>query len=212
MIYLSQLTLNPRSRMAQSESHNPYQLHRTLMQGFGDNVKREDANLLHRLEINSSTGALTLLAQSTVEPDWGALTEAGQGHYLLSPPKCKSVDLHLENGRALRFRLVANPTVKKVRRAENGARKNSNRVPMLCEACQLSWLYKKARQHGFKIMDAYVSQSTTLNARKQAIKLFTAQFDGLLEITDSDKFADALQSGIGPAKAFGCGLLSLAPA
>lgn len=212
MIYISQLTLNPRSRMAQRESYDPYQLHRTLMKGLPDGVDRAKANLLHRLEIHPRTGALTLLAQSTVQPDWQSLTEAGQGHYLLSPPKCKPVNLHLENGRALRFRLVANPTVKKVRRAENGARKNSNRVPMLCEACQLSWFYKKARQHGFKIMDAYVSQTTTLNARKQAIKLFTAQFDGLLEITDSDKFNHAVQEGIGPAKAFGCGLLSLAPA
>jgi len=37
------------------------------------------------------------------------------------------------------------------------------------------------------------------------------QFNGRLQITDAARFITAVQTGIGPAKAFGCGLLSLAP-
>ena len=212
MIYLSQLTLNPSNRMAQRESHNPYQLHRTLMNGFGDNIKREDANLLHRLEIHPHTGGMTLLAQSTVEPNWRALVDAGQGHYLLSPPKCKPIDLRLEDGRALRFRLVANPTVKKVRRDENGKRRNSNRVPLVHEEKQIKWLYDKGELYGFKVINVGISQIRKQNVRKKDITIYTVQFDGLLQITEAEKFIEAVQTGIGPAKAFGCGLLSLAPA
>lgn len=36
-------------------------------------------------------------------------------------------------------------------------------------------------------------------------------FEGMLVCTEEDRFADALAGGIGPAKAFGCGLLSVAP-
>ena len=212
MIYLSQLTLNPHSRMAQRESYNPYQLHRTLMKGFDDGINREKANLLHRLEIHPHSGALTVLAQSTLEPDWGALADAGQGGYLLSPPKCKPVDLRLEEGRALRFRLVANPTVKKVRRDENGKRRNSNRVPLVHEEKQLQWLHDKGELHGFNVINMIISQTRKQNARKKEITLYTVQFDGLLQIAEADAFLEAVQTGIGPAKAFGCGLLSLAPA
>jgi len=36
---------------------------------------------------------------------------------------------------------------------------------------------------------------------------FTVRFDGLLRITDPDAFRATLIRGIGPAKAFGCGLM-----
>jgi len=43
------------------------------------------------------------------------------------------------------------------------------------------------------------------------ITLVTAQFDGVLEVTDSERLRHALTHGIGHGKAFGCGLLTLAP-
>jgi CRISPR system Cascade subunit CasE len=36
------------------------------------------------------------------------------------------------------------------------------------------------------------------------------EFDGVLKVTDSEAFGRALSSGIGPAKGFGFGLLSVA--
>jgi CRISPR system Cascade subunit CasE len=35
----------------------------------------------------------------------------------------------------------------------------------------------------------------------------TVRYDGLLRITDPDAFRETLIRGIGPAKAFGCGLM-----
>ena len=43
------------------------------------------------------------------------------------------------------------------------------------------------------------------------ITLVTARFDGVLCVTDVNKLRHALVHGIGHAKAFGCGLLTLAP-
>ena len=37
-------------------------------------------------------------------------------------------------------------------------------------------------------------------------------FEGVLEVTDAERFRQALEQGIGSAKAYGFGLLSIAPA
>jgi len=207
VIYLSKLTLNPRSRQVQSELARPYEMHRTLMSAFPDGVRRVNANLLHRLEIHPQTGTITLLAQSTLEPDWGALENAGQGRYLLNPPQYKPISLNLPTGLNLQFRLVANPTIKKKR----DGKKNSNRIPLVREEKQLEWLHKKSIQHGFVPLHTQVRPIGNQTSRKRQLTIYNVKFEGLLQITDDDAFARALQTGIGPAKAFGCGLLSLAP-
>ena len=42
MLYLSRLALNPRSRQAQAEIRDPYQMHRTLSKAFpeGDDAQQ----------------------------------------------------------------------------------------------------------------------------------------------------------------------------
>jgi CRISPR system Cascade subunit CasE len=46
---------------------------------------------------------------------------------------------------------------------------------------------------------------------KNALRLRIVTYEGVLEISDPIQFVDMLKSGIGRGKAFGCGLLSLAP-
>lgn len=214
MIYLSQLILNPASRMVQNECQTPYEMHRTLMRGFVG--KREEAHVLHRLDINPYSGVMALLVQSTVEPDWQPLIHVGQGDYLLAPPQWKVVELDLPRGRTLSFRLTANPTIKKVRRNDQGEHRHSNRVPLVREDEQAHWLTTKAAQHGFCLLHLDISQPQKQTGwqkdNNRPITLYTVQYNGHLQITDADKFTTAVQTGIGPARAFGCGLLSLAPA
>ncbi|MCA9994339.1 MAG: type I-E CRISPR-associated protein Cas6/Cse3/CasE [Anaerolineales bacterium] len=219
MIYLSRLLLEPNSRQVQRETADPYNLHRTILKAFTDN--RDQSGILHRLEVHPRTGQITLLVQSQAEPDWSPLlnkdyllpTDPFSG---LDNPAIKTVNLTLAQGQIFQFRLVANPTIKKVRRDENDERRNSNRVPLKCESCQKSWLYKKAKSHGFHILDLQINQSQNQKSWQKdngrPITLYTVQFNGRLQITNADQFNHALCYGIGPAKAFGCGLLSLAPA
>ena len=206
MIYLSKLILNPASQMAQSEFNSPYEMHRTLMRGFAD--KREYGNVLHRLDINPYTGVTALLVQSTVEPNWQPLTQIGQGQYLLSPPVWKAIDLDLPNGRILQFRLTANPT----KRLSSGkGNKPGKRIALFKETDQLAWLHRKGTIHGFRLRNAQISHAGKQTDQQRNLTLFTVQFDGLLQIIDSEEFNSAMRNGIGPAKAFGCGLLSIAP-
>ncbi|MFF3305438.1 type I-E CRISPR-associated protein Cas6/Cse3/CasE [Streptomyces sp. NPDC002908] len=53
--------------------------------------------------------------------------------------------------------------------------------------------------------------SATPGARKAPVSLVTVTFDGRLEVTDPEKLRRTLRQGIGKAKAYGCGLLTLAP-
>jgi CRISPR system Cascade subunit CasE len=213
-MYLSRLLLNPRNRQAQREITDPYNLHRSILRAF--NSSRETAVVLHRLETSPHNGQTMLLVQSASRPDWTWLTEKG---YLLPTdpfsgldnPAVKEIDFSLRNGRILQFRLTANPTIKKVRRDENGERLNSNRVPLLREEKQRAWLQKQAADNGFQILQVAVSHQQKLTSCKKNITLYTVKFNGRLQITSADRFETAVQTGIGPAKAFGCGLLSLAP-
>ena len=44
------------------------------------------------------------------------------------------------------------------------------------------------------------------------LTLLAVRFDGVLQVTDPDQLVEAVRHGIGSAKGFGFGLLSLAPA
>lgn len=210
-MYLSRLLLNNRSRyLWRQVIEQPHKLHQIVMSGFPDGVKREDANVLHRLEVADT--AVTLLVQSDIQPDWSRLDER-----LLLPaspfdpvpnPAVKELNgLPLANGRILRFRLRANPTVKKKREGK----KHSNRVPLVREDEQLAWLQRRASDNGFRLLGAQIIPEGSQTDRHKNLTIYTVQYDGRLQITDADKFQKALQKGIGPAKAFGCGLLSIAP-
>jgi len=52
---------------------------------------------------------------------------------------------------------------------------------------------------------------TDENRRAAGRRLFAVRYQGILEVTDSDKFRSTLMRGVGPGKAFGFGLLSVAP-
>lgn len=49
------------------------------------------------------------------------------------------------------------------------------------------------------------------NGRGPRVIINSVTFEGRLEVTDAEAFTHHLLSGIGPAKAYGCGLLTLAP-
>ncbi|MGP3749870.1 type I-E CRISPR-associated protein Cas6/Cse3/CasE [Streptomyces sp. IBSNAI001] len=51
----------------------------------------------------------------------------------------------------------------------------------------------------------------TGTARRAPVNLVTVTFDGRLEITDPELLRRTLRQGLGKAKAYGCGLLTLAP-
>ncbi len=209
-MYLSKLTLNPRSRQVQKDMADPYQLHRTVMSGFPETLPLGE-RVLHRLDVHQHTGQVTLLVQSHGAPDWTSVSEKD---YLLASPQFKSISVRVRPGQLLSFRLHANPTIK-TRSKQDPSRKT--RVPLVYEDQQMDWLAHKGEQHGFQVRKIQVmtigqQQGWIQHAEgKQHLQIYVVRFEGMLQVTVPDLFLLALQNGIGPAKSFGCGLLSLAP-
>jgi CRISPR system Cascade subunit CasE len=99
---------------------------------------------------------------------------------------------------------------------------------------QEAWLLDRAPGLGFRIPDDPVDVQTDdggvaarrnlavterranrferhSDGQSRQVTLSTARFDGVLEITDVDALRHALCRGVGRGKAYGCGLLTLAP-
>jgi CRISPR system Cascade subunit CasE len=118
---------------------------------------------------------------------------------------------------AYTFSLLANPT-RKVRSNAAGERtKNGRRIPLTSREDLLAWLQRKGDAGGFAIDPAAVQ--TVPRGREYFQKdqprrqghHAAVEFRGRLRVTDAGTFRRAVATGIGSAKAFGFGLLVLAP-
>ncbi|MBN1877970.1 MAG: type I-E CRISPR-associated protein Cas6/Cse3/CasE, partial [Anaerolineae bacterium] len=148
-MYLSRLILNPRTRRVQREIANPYELHRTVLRAFPEELQ-EGERILFRLDVEGHSGTPTLLLQSHTRPDWAWLGDPGARDYLLQAPETKSFELALAPGRLLAFRLRANPTAKHWR--EEGGVTKAKRDPLVREEEQRAWLERKGERGGFRLV------------------------------------------------------------
>jgi CRISPR system Cascade subunit CasE len=94
---------------------------------------------------------------------------------------------------------------------------------LLGEAAQIEWLARKGGAHGFELLSrregGQMVDSVRITAEGlvrgrcdgRTITFLSVLFDGLLRVTDADRFATAVEQGIGSGKGFGFGLLSIAP-
>jgi CRISPR system Cascade subunit CasE len=127
----------------------------------------------------------------------------------------------LETRASFRFRLVANPT-RDVKIPEEGGRCKERRIELVGAESLYDWLLRKGELHGFRLLQCQtapvpnttIGQLSRIEGNRKGAKLTIAavQFDGMLEVTDLERFREAILSGIGRARAYGCGLLSIAPA
>jgi CRISPR system Cascade subunit CasE len=206
-MYLSLLRLNPKSRRALTEASRPYELHRSLLKAFPDETVGGPGRVLFRLDTDHETGGIAVLVQSEKEPTWARLTGATS---FVTECKCKAFQPRLASGQVLRFRLRANPTK---RSKSTGKRRGIQGAEI-----QIEWLKKKGLQGGFEVIDASAvsegfsrDKMTDGSHVKHDMTMLSVRFDGLLRVTSGDAFHRTLREGIGSAKGFGFGLLSLAP-
>ncbi len=192
-----------------SISRNPYEIHRALWSLFPENAAAE-RDYLFRVERFGQQQAEVLM-QSMREPFAGNAL----GVRLLA---CKDYPLSLNVGQQLRFLLIANPV--KTINDENG-RLNARgevkkcRVPLIHEEEWRNWLERKFTGCA-ELQTLIAEKRLPLNFRKakekRVGKIQPVYFQGVLQVKDPAGLREVLNTGIGPAKAFGCGLLSLARA
>jgi len=235
-LYLSWLRLNPLNRAAAANLSRPYELHRTLLRAFPNSDQGGPGRVLFRSEplSRARAGEAPVLVQSEQEPDWiKAVREYPEG-LLLAPPESRVVPTVFQVGTVLRFRLRANPTVRRCNLPDGtrDERRNRPRHALYGEADRIAWLVRQGKSRGFQLVASDTTGSSgteALCARYDVIvrdegTMFTGKktktgdsrhysvlFDGRLHVTEPPAFREALRCGIGPGKAFGFGLLSIAP-
>lgn len=149
-----------------------------------------------------------MLVQAAQPGRWDVLRAAAgylDGPDGLDADKAVALDKLVRAAQHYRFRLLANPTVKR----------EGKRHGLHGEQALLAWLERQAQRGGFALHEAAVSARARLCVTQgrggQRISVDTALFDGRLEASDPQRMKQSLLDGIGPAKSLGLGLLSIAP-
>lgn len=136
----------------------------------------------------------------------------------------------LAKGDSWAFRLTANP-VHSARRKDDEPLK---RTAHISTRHQLGWLLKRQEAAGFRLLKrekpvtdrledqhevvvhdrrdlSFAKSATPEGKRGKPVTLVTVTFDGRLEVEDPEALRRTLTAGLGKAKAYGCGLMTLAP-
>jgi CRISPR system Cascade subunit CasE len=203
-VFLSKLVLPLSDPKSQRMLSNLYQLHRHLMTAFPSAAGR----VLFRVEPSDGSPAVVVIVQSEKEPSWAKAdlpTSASTTH--------KSFEPKVAAGARLRFRLRANPT----RKTRPDDRKHGVRQGVVTEEQQLAWLHKKGEVGGFRVEGCTIIDEKMVSAKKGGqdgmnLTFRSVRYEGVLTVTDPELFAGGMLSGIGSAKGFGFGLLSVARA
>ena len=217
-MYLTRFEINAARRAAKSLLASPQKLHAAMMAAFpATAVQDGDGRVLWRLDQRQHQVVLYLVSPG--KPDLTHLVEQ------VGWPSTHGWDTRdyttlldrLRPGDQWAFRLKANPVSS---RRKNADAERSQRFGHVTVAQQTQWLLDRADRNGFTIplgghgepdVAVHGRENLKFDRRNQSVTLSTAVFEGRLEITDVDVFRRSLVHGIGPAKGYGCGLLTLAP-
>ncbi len=182
--------------------------------------RKADSGFLFRID-PCLNGRAVIIVQSAVEPNWEYAFQ-NAGYLLAAPPEVKSFDPDFTKGQRLRFRLVANPTRRLSKNSLGadgqplkGEKWIGKRVPVPTDQL-VEWLARRAGPAGFSIekgaaaiQPGYIYMNKSRDDKGQRLR--SVRYEGILEVTDPAAFKETLIRGIGPGKAFGFGLLSVAP-
>jgi len=210
-LYLSRIQLNPLYAPALKLAADPVALHRRILallpcrQGSKPRtgLQPRTADVLFRVD-ETDSGPVVLI-QSFEPPDWTRLEVAQRA--LRQPPETKLFEPAFRPGQRLAFRLLARPC----------KRRDGRRWDLRTDEERLAWLARKAELAGVKVESVGLT-ILSLPAikgdrpRGQPGSTFAAvRFDGELLVAEPSRLEAAVRRGIGAQKAFGFGLLSLAP-
>lgn len=219
-MHLSRLAPNLISPDVLRDLADLQQVHRRVMEGFNDaeGPGRLAHGVLWRWDADPGRTPV-IYVQSATPPDWSQLP-AG---YLAEQARTRDLSEirnMLHAGRRFSFRLVASATRSiPSERISETERPRGKRVPIGDPEGQLQWLNQQGERYGFHIeksgsgaADIRVNTLPRGSGRrvKGQVTVTPVRFEGRLAITDPDAFWEGFTTGIGRAKAYGCGLLTLA--
>jgi CRISPR system Cascade subunit CasE len=224
MSYFSRLSIDPASvntaRLAKEICINAYREHQHLWRLFEADPDAERDFLFRREQPANGFPRFYLLS--------GREPQHGNKVWRIETKAYRPV---IHAGQQLAFSLRVNPVI--TRRDAHGRqvrhdvvmdlkhRIDFKNLPVserpapneLVQQAGLEWLQARAGRHGFAFspgkvqVEGYQRHRATKKGGKKPIRYSTLDFTGLLTVAEPDLFQQTLTKGMGPAKAFGCGLL-----
>jgi CRISPR system Cascade subunit CasE len=222
-MFLTRFQINPARRGARKLLSSPHAMHAAVRSSFANAEDHESggARTLWRID-TPATATVHLYIVSPGRPDLTHLIE--QAGWPTTTDTWDTRDYSrlldtLADGQRWAFRLTANLTHSGRKTSDA---KETQRFGYLRDSEQSDWLINRAGRHGFAVATQAdglpnlrlrrQQQKSTFRRGMGQVTLVTATYDGILDVTDAAALRRAMTSGIGHAKAYGCGLLTLAPA
>lgn len=219
-IHLTKVLMDRRSSASRAALGDVHACHRAIMRAYPQGLEGGARSRLRVLWREESAIPPVLLVQSSVAPDAAVLGEALGA----SRVDVKRIDERLRDavrpGSEFAFRLVANVTRKiDTRSLADGARRHGRRVPLRRDDDRYRWLDRRIAMAGAAVVrvggipDVQIRGPVHRTGRRGGIPITFEGLDfrGRLVVEDAERFLRSLAEGIGPAKAYGFGLLSIAP-
>lgn len=233
-MYLTRFRFNTARREARNLLMRPQHLHAAVLHAFPEpeRLQTDDARILWRLDQDARHSAV-LYMSSPEEPDLTHLVEQA-GWPAREPAEGWDTRPYgkllaaLERGQEWAFRLTANP-VHYVRPKPDLPKR---RLAHVTVEQQLRWLLDRCERHGFSMPPKTDgSPNVSLQDRswlrfqksgdeggaaaptrsRRGVSIRTVTYEGALTVEDPEALRHSLVRGIGKAKAYGCGMLTLAP-
>ncbi|MEU7874301.1 type I-E CRISPR-associated protein Cas6/Cse3/CasE [Dactylosporangium sp. NPDC049140] len=220
-MYLTRCTIDPARRGARKLLGSPQAMHAAVRAAFAapEDYERPGARALWRLDTTAG-GTVHLYLVSPGAPDLAHLVEQAGGRDTAEAWTTRPYDgllTSLQPGQRWAFRLTANPSHSGRKTPES---KDTQRFGRLRAGEQVQWLLDRTARCGFTVaaqrdgapnLALHRRQTLTFKRGMHTVSLTTATYDGVLEVADAAAFRQALTGGIGHGKAYGCGLLTIAP-
>ncbi|MFF6955589.1 type I-E CRISPR-associated protein Cas6/Cse3/CasE [Streptomyces sp. NPDC008317] len=233
-MFLTRFRINTARMGARRLLTSPQSLHAAVMASFAERPDHQGdgPRVLWRLDQQSRSEVLLYIV-SPERPDLTHLVEqAGwptTGGWQTKPYAPFLTRLTADD--TWTFRLTANPVHSIRRHAAEPTKRTAHVTPRH----QLDWLLARQTDAGFAIVerpeprpdglpgawhevvvhnrgDLSFGKRSETDDRAHQVKLTRVTYDGRLRVTDPDALRRTLTFGLGKAKAYGCGLMTLAPA
>ncbi|YAL82092.1 type I-E CRISPR-associated protein Cas6/Cse3/CasE [Dermacoccaceae bacterium W4C1] len=219
-MYLSEIRLNSTRVTTRRMVTSPQVTHALVLGSCS--ADGDPGRVLWRLDRHASHDLL-LYVVSHGKPDFtGVVEQAGWPERPAWRTASYSGFLdHLAEGQEWVFRLTANPS----RSESTGDPQQRGRVrPLRTAPEQLDWLNQRQSRLGIEFCrneigepqlelrerDQVSFRRTDKSSRSGTVHLTTATFEGRLRVLEPCRLSAALVEGIGRAKGYGCGLMTLA--
>lgn len=228
-MYFSKVLINPELRKSRAMLADPHITHGMATKAVPPNLQSSDeGRILWRIDRNEQQMVLYIV--TPVEPRLDHIVE--QVGWPSAPAQTTDYVRFLDSlrkGQEFAFKVTLNPI--KTIKNERG---QTQKVPHVSVKHQINWFLDRTDGWGFDIVRSAedvrpVAGQTAMLRNLDVVKREdlrfskpdgdriknkvvhrTATFEGLLEVSDVERLRHSLTHGMGRAKAYGCGLMTLA--